>query len=143
MGHIERSALVAFSATQMFALVNDVASYPAFMEGCVGAEVLQRSDDEVVARLDLSKAGISHSFVTRNQLTPPIAMTMALVEGPFKYLHGEWRFQALAADACKVSFTLDFEFKSALIGMVAGQWFESVANQLVDGLVKRAQAIYR
>ena len=142
MGHIERSALVTFSAAQMFALVNDVASYPTFMDGCVGAEVLERSDAELVARLDLSKAGINQSFVTRNQLTPPTLMTLTLVDGPFEHLSGEWRFLVLAEDACKVSFTLDFEFKSALIAMVAGQWFESVANQLVDGLVKRAHIIY-
>ncbi|BFM14221.1 type II toxin-antitoxin system RatA family toxin [Maricurvus nonylphenolicus] len=142
MAHIERSALVAFSAEKMFALVNDIAAYPQYMEGCKGAEILEKSEHEVVARLDLSKAGISHSFVTRNKLTPPESMTMALEEGPFSRLQGEWRFQVLAEDACKVSLQLDFEFSSKLIGMAAGKWFESVANQLVDGLVQRAQVVY-
>lgn len=142
MARIERSALVAFSAEKMFALVNDIAAYPQFMDGCKGAEVLEQSETEVVARLDLSKAGISHSFVTRNQLTPPTSMTLSLEEGPFSHLQGEWSFHVLADDACKVSLQLEFEFSNKLIAMAASKWFEGVANQLVDGLVKRAQVVY-
>ncbi len=142
MAHIERSALVAFSAEKMFALVNDIAAYPQFMDGCKGAEVLEQGEAEVVARLDLSKAGISHSFVTRNQLTPPTSMALSLEEGPFSHLQGEWSFQVLAEDACKVSLQLEFEFSNKLLSMAASKWFEGVANQLVDGLVKRAQVVY-
>jgi len=139
---IERSALVAFSAQQMFDLVNDIAAYPQYMEGCVGSEVLEREDDEVVARLDLSKFGVSQSFVTRNQLNPPLQMTMVLEEGPFKRLVGCWDFKALADDACKVSFELEFELSSKLLGRAAGKLLGSVANDLVDGLCRRAGQVY-
>ena len=37
MARINRSALVMFSAEQMYHLVNDVASYPQFLPGCVGS----------------------------------------------------------------------------------------------------------
>lgn len=63
---IKRSALVMYSAQQMFDLVNDVASYPQYMANCVGAEVLEQSDDAMIARLDLKKGGIRYSFTTRN-----------------------------------------------------------------------------
>ena len=36
---VERSALVTYTAAQMFALVNDVARYPEFLPWCVGARV--------------------------------------------------------------------------------------------------------
>ena len=42
---IDRSALLMYPAQSIFALVNDIESYPHFMDGCVGAEVLARSED--------------------------------------------------------------------------------------------------
>lgn len=142
MAHIERSALVPYSVQQMFDLVNDIEAYPQFMDGCVGAELLRCEGDELEARLELSKAGISQSFVTRNRLEPPLAMSMRLVDGPFSRLEGVWRFQPLAEDACKVQLTLEFEFNNKVLALAANKWFESMANRQVDNLCARAKAIY-
>ena len=59
---IDRSALLLYPAQAMFDLVNDIESYPSFMDGCVGAEVIARTDTAVEARLHLAKAGIRQSF---------------------------------------------------------------------------------
>lgn len=40
MPQISRTALVPFSAEQMYQLVNDVKSYPDFLPGCTGSRVL-------------------------------------------------------------------------------------------------------
>ena len=143
MHKVERSALVNYSAQQMFELVNDIEAYPQYMEGCVGAKVLARGEDWVEARLELSKAGVTQSFVTRNQLQAPQLMSMQLVEGPFKRLQGAWRFTPLNDTACKVSFSLEFELQNRLLGMAVGKLFESVSNKQVDALCARAQQIYR
>ncbi len=144
MAHrVERSALVNYSAAQMFELVNDIEAYPKFMDGCVGAQILARGDDWLEARLDLSKAGVTQSFVTRNQLQVPHSMSMNLVDGPFKYLRGVWRFTALAETACKVSFELEFEMQNRLLGMAVGKLFEGVSNKQVDALCARAKQVYQ
>lgn len=139
---VERSALVNYSAQQMFDLVNDIEAYPQYMDGCVGAQILRRDNDWLEARLDLSKSGISQSFVTRNQLMPPHTMTLSLLDGPFRYLKGVWQFTTLNDQACKVSFTLDFELKNRLLGMAVGKLFESMVNKQVDALCARAKVIY-
>ncbi len=141
--HLERSALVHYSAQQMFDVVNDIEAYPQYMEGCVGAKILQRGDDWLEARLELSKAGVSQTFVTRNHLQAPTLMTLSLVDGPFRSLEGAWRFMPLAEDACKVSFSLSFELQNRLLGMAVGKLFESVTNKQVDALCARAKQIYR
>lgn len=132
-----------YSAQQMFDLINDIEAYPQFMDGCTGARILARGDDWVEARLELSKAGVSQSFVTRNQLQPPLSMTLNLVDGPFKYLRGEWRFSPLGDNACKVSFTLEFELQNRLLGLAVGKLFEAVSNRQVDALCARAKALYQ
>lgn len=139
---VERSALVGYSAQQMFDLVNDIEAYPQYMDGCVSAQVLRREADWLEARLDLSKGGVRQSFVTRNQLSPPHIMTMSLLDGPFSRLEGKWQFTSLAERACKVSFTLDFELQNRLLGMAVGKLFEGMVNKQVDALCQRAKNIY-
>lgn len=143
MHKVERSALVNYSAQQMFDLINDIEAYPQFMDGCVGAKILARGDDWLEARLELSKAGVSQSFVTRNQLQPPLSMTLQLVDGPFKYLRGAWRFTPLGEQACKVTFELEFALQNRLLGMAVGKLFENVSNKQVAALCVRATHIYR
>ena len=139
---VSRSALVPYSAQHMFDLVNDIESYPAFMDGCVGARIIERGDDWVEAELVLSKAGITQAFTTRNQLQAPQLMTLQLKQGPFKQLSGKWSFAALGDDACKVTFELQFELQNPLVGMAVGKLFESMAGKQVDAICARARQLY-
>lgn len=139
---IERSALVSYSVQQMFSLVNDIESYPAFMDGCSAAKILQRGDGWIEARLELNKRGITQTFVTRNTLDEPNTMTMQLVEGPFKKFSGKWQFDALSESACRVNFTLDYVFSNPLLGMMMKSTFEQVAGEQVHSLCERAKQIY-
>lgn len=142
MSTVDRSALVEFSAEQMFDLVNDVASYPEFMQGCRSAKVISVSEEELVGELCLAKAGISQRFVTRNVLKRPTEIQMSLVEGNFSRFEAQWHFKALTESACKVSLYMQFEFKSSLADYAAGKLFSSSANNLVDALVERAKRVY-
>ena len=138
---IQRSALVLHSAQAMFDLVNDIEAYPQYMDGCTGAQIMSRNDKEIIARLDLRKAGMSHSFVTRNHLSASELVEMTLVDGPFDYFQGVWRFQALQQDASKVSLDLEFVLKSGVLNKAAGMLFTRVADNLVAALVERANAV--
>ncbi|MFT5116831.1 MAG: ribosome-associated toxin RatA of RatAB toxin-antitoxin module [Kiritimatiellia bacterium] len=143
MAIISRSALVDYSAQQMFDLINDIETYPQFMSGCLAAEIIDQGPTFVEARLTLGKSGFQQSFVTRNELQPPHSMLMRLVEGPFKTFEGHWQFQPLSDSACKVSVDLEFEFSSPIIAMTAGRWFEKNAGQQVDALCQRADEVYK
>ena len=88
MKHVSRSALVSFSAEQMFNLVNDVVCYPEFLPGCSGSRIIESSSNSMVASVDVAKAGISKTFTTSNQLVDGEAIMMNLIEGPFKTLQG-------------------------------------------------------
>ncbi len=138
---INKTALLPHSAETMFALVSDIARYPEFLPGCSGAEILEQDGSVVVARLDLSKAGVTQSFVTRNTNTPFDSIQLSLEDGPFESLGGEWRFDALSEEACRVSLDLTFQLRSGLLKMAASRLFETVANDMVDAMVKRANQL--
>ncbi len=139
---IERSALLFYSAQQIYDLVNDIEAYPHYMEGCNGAEILERGEGFIRARLDLRKRGVGYSFSTRNTLTPGRAIVMELDSGPFKKLDGLWRFEPLGEKACKVSLRLEFEPNNRLLGVAASGLFASVAGHLVAALSERAARVY-
>ncbi len=83
MPQISRTALVPYSAEQMYQLVNDVQSYPQF------CGLYRKSDSGVHswaddAAVDVSKAGISKNVYYPHQLTSNQSILMNLVDGPFK-----------------------------------------------------------
>ncbi|ATG16784.1 Persistence and stress-resistance toxin PasT [Providencia alcalifaciens] len=143
MPQISRSALVPFSAEQMYKLVNDVISYPSFLPGCVGSRIISHSSDEMTASVEVSKAGISKTFITKNALEDNKRIQMQLVEGPFRTLSGGWQFIPLSADACKIEFHLDFEFTNKLIELAFGKIFKELANNMVQAFTSRAKVVYR
>ena len=71
----------------------------------------------------------------------PLNCLLALEDGPFESLGGEWRFDALSDEACRVSLDLTFQLRSGLLKMAASRLFESVANDMVDAMVRRANQL--
>lgn len=143
MPQISRTALVPYSAEQMYQLVNDVESYPQFLPGCSGSRVLDESDSQMMAAVDVSKAGISKTFTTRNILVSNKSIMMQLVDGPFRKLMGGWRFTPLGDDACRIEFQLDFEFTNKLIELAFGRVFKELASNMVQAFTLRAKEVYR
>jgi len=142
MKTINKSALVPFSAQQMFDLVNDVESYSAFLPWCRSSRVLSANEDELRASIEIAHGSLHKSFTTCNRLQRGKMIEMRLEEGPFRHLEGFWRFNALSEEACKVSLDLEFEFSSRLVGMAMGPIFTQITSSLVDAFSKRATEVY-
>lgn len=142
MTSIARSALVPHSAEKMYALVDDIPSYPRFLPWCKSTAVHTRDMDSVRASIEIAKAGLNKSFTTVNRLQKGKMIEIRLVEGPFSHLEGYWRFDSLDVDACKVSLDIEFEFSSKIIGMTMGPIFGQICSSLVQAFVKRAQDVY-
>lgn len=142
MPQVSRSALVPFSAKQMYDLVNDVVSYPQFLPGCSGSKVMEQTESSMVASVDVAKAGIKKTFTTKNTLIDAQLIGMNLVDGPFKSLTGGWHFTALDETACKVELKLDFEFTNALVAMAFGKVFQELTNNMVNSFTQRAKQVY-
>lgn len=139
---IRKSALVSFSATQMFDLVADMEAYPKFLPWCASAEILVRETDRICGRMEVVRMGIRQAFTTCNRFLSGEHMSVELVDGPFRKLHGGWTFSPLREDACKVELELEFEFSGKLIDNAFGAVFNQIANTLVDAFCRRADEVY-
>ncbi|MDP9500739.1 type II toxin-antitoxin system RatA family toxin [Bisgaard Taxon 45] len=142
MPTINQSALVPYSAAQMYQLVNDYERYPEFVPGCVNGRTLTRDGSELTAELVISKAGISQQFTTRNQMVENRSIKMQLVEGPFRFLEGEWQFEALDEHCCKIALKLAFEFSNPLIAMAFGKIFSHLTSKMIEAFKQRAKEVY-
>jgi len=139
---VSKSALVPFSAAQMYKLVDDFESYPQFLPWCRSSRVISRLENEICGELEVSRAGIRQTFSTRNKLVENERVDIELIEGPFRKLQGGWKFTALREDACKIELVLDFEFSGRLINSAFGKVFSQIANTMVDAFCKRAEEVY-
>ena len=126
----------------MFDLVADVGHYKDFLPWCSNSALVSHDGNRLCGEIEVSRLGITQAFSTCNELDPPQRMGIALREGPFKRLHGEWRFIPLREDACKVMLTMEFEFSGKLIDAAFGKVFNQVANSLVESFVERAREVY-
>jgi ribosome-associated toxin RatA of RatAB toxin-antitoxin module len=139
---VRKSVLVPYAASRMYELVNRVDLYPQFLPWCGGTEVLAESEHRKTARIDIDYHGVHAHFTTDNAMQPPDSIVITLKDGPFRHLHGEWRFRALGDDGCKIEFELAYEFATKLLDRVIGPVFAHIANTFIDAFVRRAEAVY-
>ena len=134
MKHVKRSVLLWYSSREMYDLVTGIDRYPEFLPWCSKAELLERSEEAVTARLSLAYAGVRHAFTTRN-------------DGPFSMLDGIWTFKPIGSSgsgraACRVELDLRYAFSNRALEAVVSPVFDRVANTLVDSFVSRAEQVY-
>jgi len=125
----------------MFALVNDVEAYPDFLPWCDEATILSEDAGRVQARLTVNKGRFRYSFTTINRIEADRTIELGLVDGPFRKLHGIWRFED-ADGGCTVHFQLEFEFTNRLLGTALNAVFKPIADSLVDAFKRRAFVVY-
>jgi ribosome-associated toxin RatA of RatAB toxin-antitoxin module len=140
MREVKRSALVGQPPAKLFALINDIESYPQFLPWCTHTRVQSRTLREIVATLGVRQGALHGEFTTRNTLEADRSIRMELVSGPFRTLHGEWLLTPVEASGCRVDLAMRFAFKSALTGMLFEPLFAETIGSLVDAFVVRARS---
>lgn len=148
MPQFETTRSVAHSADQMFALVADVERYPEFLPLCEALTVRSRKEGEdgkvlLVADMTVGYKAVRETFTSQVLLKPAEKrIDVKYIDGPFRYLDNRWHFEADGADACKVHFFIDYQFKNRMLGMLMGSMFDRAFRMFAEAFEKRADAIY-
>ena len=140
MREVKRSALVNKRPAVVFALINDIESYPQFLPWCRHARVLSRSPTEIVATIGVRQGALHGEFTTRNTLDADHSIRLELVSGPFRTLQGEWRLTPIDT-GCRVELSMRFAFSNRLTGLLFEPKFAETIGSLVDAFVARARAM--
>jgi len=126
----------------MFDLVNDVESYPKFLQWCRGARIDSKQGSSLEATLDIGMLGFQQSFRTRNTLARPERIGIDLVSGPFRQLRGDWRFNRTPDGGTEILLTLTFEVTLSPFGAVFAKVFEEIAAAQMTAFTERAKKVY-
>jgi ribosome-associated toxin RatA of RatAB toxin-antitoxin module len=141
MKKITRSAIVEHSAQELYALVEDIESYPRFLPWCLATEVA-RGSVATRATLTVGMSGLRQSITTQNENHPGESIDMRLMEGPFREFSAAWHFRPLSTRACKIEFSLEYEFSSRALAKLLEPLFDRIANTMVDAFTRRAAEVY-
>ena len=140
MKRIARSAIVECEAMDFYRLVEAIESYPEFLPWCKAAEVRERTTGRTVATLTLAVTGVTQAFTTENSNVPGKSIDMRLVEGPFRHFGAAWRFSPLGPGACKVEYSMEYEFSNRVVAALLEPVFARIAGSIVDAFTRRANS---
>lgn len=147
MPKFDTTRSVAHSARNMYALVADVEHYPEFLPLCEALTVRQRKQKEartlLVADMTVGYKAIRETFTSQVLLKPDeLIIDVKYVDGPFRYLDNRWIFEPTDTGGCNVVFSIDYQFKSRMLGMLMGSMFDRAFHMFSEAFEKRADAKY-
>ncbi len=137
----EETKVLPVSAKEMYDLVMDIETYPVFVPWLCGAELLEVKDNELSAELTMDLAGTKHQFQTVDYFMPHKLVEIRLLTGPFKFLESVWTFDHIDDESCRVHFSIEFEFKSMMLDIVASPLFGAACKTMVNTFEKRAVSL--
>lgn len=142
MPSFEESRVLPCSARHVYDVVMDIEAYPEFLPWLHKARIVERKDDELTAELVAEFAGIHHAFQTVDRYLSPKLVEVRLLKGPFRYLDSLWTFEEIGVHSCRVHFSIEFEFKSVMLSLVASPIFSGACRSMVHVFEERAMKLY-
>ncbi|MEM9343112.1 MAG: type II toxin-antitoxin system RatA family toxin [Pseudomonadota bacterium] len=138
--------VLPYTSAQMYELVADVKKYPEFLPWCSAARIKSRNpvaDHEVMlADLIISFKVFRERFTSRVKLwAEEQRIETEYVDGPFRKMLSVWKFRDVEG-GCEVDFSVEFEFKSALLNSVIGVVFNDAMQRVVRAFERRAKELH-
>ena len=140
--------IINFSKEQMFDLVADIDSYSEFLPWCDNSNIISKVKEEdkdtmLIADLDIGYKSLSYTYRSEVKLSNnKDYIKVNHLEGPFKHLINEWKFEEISNDQCRVSFFIDFELSSKLFNLLMNEFFDVAFKKMVNSFKDRAKKIY-
>jgi len=141
MRSFEETREIACSAATMFEIVMDIEAYPVFLPWVADATILHQQAGEISAELVADLAGSRHSFQTVDRFVVNKLIEVRLLEGPFRFLESVWTFEPRGDDRCTVHFSIEFEFRSMMLDIVASPVFATACRSMVKSFEQRALSL--
>lgn len=138
---------VNHSASDMFALVADVETYPDFVPLCerlvVRGRTVADGKDILVADMTIAYKVVRETFTSRVVLDKGmLEIAVSYLDGPFRHLDNRWKFEPLSDRRSVVHFTIDYEFRSRTLGALMGAVFDRAFRKFAEAFERRADEVY-
>ncbi|MDR0484513.1 MAG: type II toxin-antitoxin system RatA family toxin [Alphaproteobacteria bacterium] len=127
----------------IYNIVADVQRYPQFIPWINRVRVLDSYDNIVEFEMNVDFKVVKEKFSTKDTFWQDEFIEISLISGPFSYLYNTWKFESIDDYTTKVTFFIDFDFKSKLLGALFSNVFVQAQKKIIDAFDKRAESLYR
>jgi ribosome-associated toxin RatA of RatAB toxin-antitoxin module len=138
----EEEALVAATPRACFAAMTDFEGMPAWQAPLVACEVLSRADDgrPLDVRYEVD-AKVRHvSYTLRHDFDEPHRIGSAYVEGDFRDMEGEWRFDDAGDGRTRVRLRLRIDPGRFVPGPIRRVIEDAVMKRALEDLRRHVEA---
>ncbi|HEY1630984.1 MAG TPA: type II toxin-antitoxin system RatA family toxin [Rhizomicrobium sp.] len=139
------SKIVPYTADLMYRIAADVERYPEFLPWIVAQRILRReragAHDVLLCETLVGFKNLRERYTSRATLIPEERrIDVANVDGVFRRMETHWRCTP-EAEGCRVDFAIDFEFKSRVLGAIAGNIFNVAIARMTKAFQERARVL--
>jgi coenzyme Q-binding protein COQ10 len=143
----EESKTVSYTKEQMFDLVADIDRYDEFLPWCNNSKIINSSTEGdkkiIIADLEIGYDQFVYTYRSEVKLhKDKTEINVRNLDGPFKYLENNWKFNTLSEHECEIQFNIDFELNISLLDMLMKKFFDLAFQKMVDAFISRANEIY-
>lgn len=130
--------------SRLFALVNDIESYPAFIPHCQRARIISR--DGGVRRVEnvFGLWPLRLSFISEAHENPPREVVVESRDGALRDFRLRWLFEPKdegCGEGCLLSCDLDLEFSSSVLNALAPLAASEFERSVIMAFERRAAAL--
>lgn len=135
--------LLPYDAKLVRDIILDIEKYPEFLPWCSDAQLLSKTQKELIAQLTISYKFFRETYkslVITTETPEEFTINIEAISGPFKKLKNFWSIRKIN-NQCEVKFSIDFEFKSVILDAIIGTFFSMATNKMIKAFETRAYHI--
>lgn len=131
----ERSAEIAATPEEVYAILADVDDYPSWQSDVKSAEVLESDAQGRPATAEISQDAKVRTVKVRVRYRhdPPNLMSWTLDKGDLKSMEGSWRLEPDGDGRTRATYTLEVDPGRALGLLLRGPVVQKVTDHVMDG----------
>ncbi len=139
MAVVTRTEIYDVGIQEFYSVIIDYDSYPEFVDGVDGIEILEQDDDGARVKYSLNLIK-KFSYILKLEHSKPNGISWALESGDlFKKNIGSWSLKDLGKGKTEVTYSVDLEFKGLAPKPIVNRLINHNLPAMMKSYFERAQ----
>ncbi len=139
MAVVTRTEIYDVGIQEFYSVIIDYDSYPEFVDGVDGIEILEQDDDGARVKYSLNLIK-KFSYILKLEHSKPNGISWALESGDlFKKNIGSWSLKDLGRGKTEVTYSVDLEFKGLAPKPIVNRLINHNLPAMMKSYFERAQ----
>ena len=140
--HHHDTKRLPFSCRQLFDLVADIESYPAFVPGWIRVRILHAGKTQLDVEQQLQVGPVPLLLHSTAQLEDCRRILITSQDAPFGDMTIDWHFVPLEENHCEVSLAISLQLHAGPFGHHLSRLLTHNSDEMLPLFEKRAHSLY-